>query len=191
MATSGSISLSEVSEHTAVLRVACNRCERAGRYNLDTLIARHGAAFGIPELLRLLFDDCPKRKRCSRIRHGRTWTNQCEASKVIATNPTPLGVEALLSRQCAAQGGSVMLNKTWTFALALALAAAPISSLLAAGEPNGENATAGTAAANASTPSAKTDPAGAKPSSPEAGDPAASNTGSAGTSTTREPVNNK
>jgi hypothetical protein len=71
-----------------------------------------------------------------------------------------------------------MLNKTWTFAFALALAAAPISSLLAAGNPNGENATAGTAAANASTPAAKTDPAGAKPSSPEAGDPAASNTGS-------------
>jgi hypothetical protein len=65
MATSGSISLSEVSEHTAVLTVACNRWERAGRYRLDTLIASHGAAFGIPALLRLLSDDCPKRKRCS------------------------------------------------------------------------------------------------------------------------------
>ena len=76
-----------------------------------------------------------------------------------------------------------MLNKTWTFALALALAAAPVSSLLAApggaaggggaagagaggaggggaGLPNGENATAGTAAANASTPAAKMNPAG-------------------------------
>jgi hypothetical protein len=84
-----------------------------------------------------------------------------------------------------------MLNKTWVF-LALALAAAPVSSLLAAGgAPNGENATSGTAAANASTPLAKTDPAGAKPSSPQAGDPAASNTGSSGTSTTREPVHNK
>ena len=62
MATSGSISLSEVSEHTAVLTVACNRCERAGRYHLDTLIARHGADFGIPALLRQLSDDCPKRK---------------------------------------------------------------------------------------------------------------------------------
>ena len=68
-----------------------------------------------------------------------------------------------------------MLNKTWAFALALAMAAAPISSLLAAGEPNGENATAGTAAANASTPAAKMNPAGAKPSSPNAGDPAATN----------------
>ena len=84
-----------------------------------------------------------------------------------------------------------MLNKTWAFALALALAAAPISSLLAAGTPNGENATAGTAAANASTPAAKMDPAGAKPSSPNAGDPSASKAGSARTDTTREPVNNK
>jgi hypothetical protein len=50
----GSITLGEVAEHTAVLTVACTRCDRAGRYNLDTLIARHGAAFGIPALLRLL-----------------------------------------------------------------------------------------------------------------------------------------
>jgi len=62
MATSGSISLSEVAEHTAVLAVACSRCERAGKYRLETLIARHGADFGIPDLLRQLSDDCPKRK---------------------------------------------------------------------------------------------------------------------------------
>jgi hypothetical protein len=62
METSGSITLGEVAERTAVLAVACSRCERAGRYNLDTLIARHGEGFGIPELLRLLSDDCPKRK---------------------------------------------------------------------------------------------------------------------------------
>jgi hypothetical protein len=84
-----------------------------------------------------------------------------------------------------------MLNKTWVLPLALALAAAPVSSLLAAGNPNGENATAGTAAANASTPAAKMDPAGAKPSSPAAGDPATSKAGSTQTDTTREPVNNK
>jgi hypothetical protein len=61
MATSGSISLSEVSERTAVLAVACSRCERAGKYRLETLIARHGADFG-PDLLRQLSDDCSKRK---------------------------------------------------------------------------------------------------------------------------------
>jgi hypothetical protein len=89
-----------------------------------------------------------------------------------------------------------MLNKTWAFALTLALAAAPVSSLLAAGggaagsgTPNGENATAGTAAANASTPAAKMAPAGPKPSSTEAGDPAGAST--AQSSTSREPVNNK
>jgi hypothetical protein len=59
---SGSITLGEAAEHTAVLTVACSRCERAGRYNLDTLIARYGADFGIPDLLGVLSADCPKRK---------------------------------------------------------------------------------------------------------------------------------
>jgi hypothetical protein len=62
MGSSGSITLGEAAEHTAVLTVACTRCDRAGRYNLDTLIARHGTDFGIPDLLRLLSEDCPKRK---------------------------------------------------------------------------------------------------------------------------------
>jgi hypothetical protein len=61
----GSITLGDVAERTAVLAVACSRCERAGRYNLDTLIARHGVGFGIPALLRMLSDDCPKRKSVS------------------------------------------------------------------------------------------------------------------------------
>jgi hypothetical protein len=57
----GSITLGDVADHTAVLTVACTRCERAGRYNLDTLIARHGEGFSIPKLLRLLSKDWPKR----------------------------------------------------------------------------------------------------------------------------------
>jgi hypothetical protein len=61
----GSISLAEVAAHTEVLAIACSRCDRAGRYRLDRLIARHGPDFGIPELLRLLSDDCPKRKSIS------------------------------------------------------------------------------------------------------------------------------
>jgi hypothetical protein len=48
-----------------VLAVVCSRCERAGRYDLDTLIARHGEGFGIPKLLRLLAKDCPKRASVS------------------------------------------------------------------------------------------------------------------------------
>jgi hypothetical protein len=62
---SGLITLSEVAERTAALVVASDRCERAGRYNLGTLISRHGADFGIPALLALLSDDCPKRKSVS------------------------------------------------------------------------------------------------------------------------------
>ncbi len=61
MATSGSITLGEAAEHTEVLTVACSRCERVGKYRPETLIAR-GEDFGIPDLLRMLSDDCPKRK---------------------------------------------------------------------------------------------------------------------------------
>jgi hypothetical protein len=61
----GSITLEQVAGHTPILAVACSRCDRAGRYNLDTLIARHGPKFGVPELLSLLSKDCPKRQSLS------------------------------------------------------------------------------------------------------------------------------
>jgi hypothetical protein len=62
---SGSITLADVILRTSVLAVACTQCERAGRYNVDTLIARHGPAFTIPLLLRELSADCPKRQSVS------------------------------------------------------------------------------------------------------------------------------
>jgi hypothetical protein len=45
----GSIALGQVAQHMPVLVVACSRCDCAGRYGLNTLIARHGrsAAFRI------------------------------------------------------------------------------------------------------------------------------------------------
>jgi hypothetical protein len=61
----GSITLGEAAGHTAALTVACTRCDRAGKYRLETLIARHGEGFGIPRLLRLLSKDCPKRPSVS------------------------------------------------------------------------------------------------------------------------------
>ena len=61
----GSITLGEVAEHTAVLAMACSRCDRIGKYRLETLIAGYGEDFGIPELLRQLSKDCPKRKSIS------------------------------------------------------------------------------------------------------------------------------
>ena len=35
--------LGEIAVRTGMLTVACSRCERSGRYRLDTLIGRHGA----------------------------------------------------------------------------------------------------------------------------------------------------
>jgi hypothetical protein len=61
----GSISLAQVAAHTTGLTIACSRCDRAGRYRLDTLIANHGPDFGIPALLRSLSADCPKRHSLS------------------------------------------------------------------------------------------------------------------------------
>jgi hypothetical protein len=61
MPPAGSISLGQVAAHTEVLIVACSRCERVERYRLKTLIARHGPAFPVPDLLRRLSEGCPKR----------------------------------------------------------------------------------------------------------------------------------
>jgi hypothetical protein len=62
---SGSITLADVEERTDWLAVACTRCDRAGRYSLDTLIINHGRHLGIPALLRTLSADCPKRQSVS------------------------------------------------------------------------------------------------------------------------------
>jgi hypothetical protein len=61
----GALTLAGVAERTDVLVVACSRCDRAGRYRLDTLISRHGPGYGVPELLRALSADCPKRESVS------------------------------------------------------------------------------------------------------------------------------
>ena len=52
-----------MSRGTAI--VAASDASGQGGIDLDTLIARHGEDFGIPELLRMLSDDCPKRASVS------------------------------------------------------------------------------------------------------------------------------
>lgn len=44
-----------------MLEVGCSRCERRGRYRLDTLIARHGTEAGVRIIVPELTADCPKR----------------------------------------------------------------------------------------------------------------------------------
>jgi hypothetical protein len=62
--SSGSITLVAVAERTATLAVACRRCDRAGRYRLDTLIDRHGDNFGIPLRLYVLSRIARNGDRC-------------------------------------------------------------------------------------------------------------------------------
>ena len=42
VASLGSITLEQIAQRTAVLALACSRCAKAGRFNLTTLIERHG-----------------------------------------------------------------------------------------------------------------------------------------------------
>ena len=57
----GSIMLGAVAARSAVLVVACTQCSRSGRYRAATLIEQHGAGCTIPELRRVLANDCPQR----------------------------------------------------------------------------------------------------------------------------------
>ena len=41
-----------------IVRIACRYCPRQGRYRLETLIERHGAAMTLEDLLRQLAGDC-------------------------------------------------------------------------------------------------------------------------------------
>ena len=53
--------LREISGRTPMLAVACSRCERRGRYRLDTLIAGHGADSGARVIVPEITADCPQR----------------------------------------------------------------------------------------------------------------------------------
>jgi len=50
-----------IAARTSMLSVACSRCERRGRYRLDTLIARHGADAPVRVIVPELTADCPHR----------------------------------------------------------------------------------------------------------------------------------
>jgi hypothetical protein len=58
---------SHLADQTGVLVVASTRCDRAGRYGIDTLINRQGRRCGVPEWAGGVGQaaDCPKRKSVS------------------------------------------------------------------------------------------------------------------------------
>jgi len=55
----GSVTLGDLIDRIAMLEVACSRCERRGRLQVDRLIERHGD-MELPELGRILAGDCRK-----------------------------------------------------------------------------------------------------------------------------------
>ena len=58
MSTRGSITLGELRGKLDLLDVACHRCERRGRVNVERLIEEHGADTGLPDLWERLAGDC-------------------------------------------------------------------------------------------------------------------------------------
>jgi hypothetical protein len=57
---SGVISLGEVAARTGTIEVACRKCDRHGRLRTRRLLTIHGPAMGMPALLRILADGCPR-----------------------------------------------------------------------------------------------------------------------------------
>ena len=55
----GSVTLGDLADRLAMLDVACSRCARRGRLQLDRLIEQYGDA-ELPELRLQLAGDCPK-----------------------------------------------------------------------------------------------------------------------------------
>ena len=55
----GSITLGDVAARIAMLEVACSRCERRGRLQVDLLVVQYGDA-ELPELRLILAGDCPR-----------------------------------------------------------------------------------------------------------------------------------
>jgi hypothetical protein len=62
---SDALSLADVAARTDLLEIACTKCDRAGRYRVDTLIQRYGSGVRIPDLLRVLSAGCPMRESVS------------------------------------------------------------------------------------------------------------------------------
>ena len=60
MNSSGAVTLGEIAGEIMMLEIACNHCDRRGRYRVARLIEQHGADMGLPALRGILAADCPR-----------------------------------------------------------------------------------------------------------------------------------
>ena len=72
MPRNGAIVFSDLIGKLDALNVACDKCQRAGRYHLDRLIERRGRDGTILDWLAQLTSDCPKKQ-------ANSMTDQCAA----------------------------------------------------------------------------------------------------------------
>ena len=54
----GSLALDDVAKRFDMLEVRCGKCPRSGRLNINKLIDEHGRAMSLPDLRKVLSDDC-------------------------------------------------------------------------------------------------------------------------------------
>ena len=72
MPRDGAIIFGDLIGKLDVLRVACSKCDRAGRYRLDRLIKDRGREVRITDWLDEITADCPKKS-------AHNWNDQCAA----------------------------------------------------------------------------------------------------------------
>src|SRR5262245_60784698 len=61
--SSGAITFGDLVGRLDMLRVACSKCDRVGRYSVASLIECHGANAGLPDWKEQLTTDCPLRAK--------------------------------------------------------------------------------------------------------------------------------
>ena len=58
--SAGAVTLGDIAGRITVLDVACDRCERRGRFRVAKLIEQLGADIGLPELRGVIAASCPR-----------------------------------------------------------------------------------------------------------------------------------
>jgi hypothetical protein len=61
MPRGGALTFGDLEGKLEVLRVACTKCDRTGRYHVAKLIERYGPDGSLPEWRHEISKDCPKR----------------------------------------------------------------------------------------------------------------------------------
>ena len=59
--TSGTVTLRQIHGTRDMLDVRCDRCGRAGRYRVATLVETYGLDAGLPDIASAMEEGCPRK----------------------------------------------------------------------------------------------------------------------------------